>query len=85
MSCASQVVAEVEVSEHNIIMIIIIIIFTTAHQAEPLKAVCPLSFSAPPLLGTLKCDGAMQCKTQQSNAVSSYAMLCTGVHPYVKQ
>ena len=84
MSCASQVVVEVEASEHNIIVIIIIII-TTTHQAEPLKAVCPLSFSAPPLLGTLKCDGAVQCKTQQCNAVSSYAMLCTGVHPYVKQ
>ena len=75
MSCASQVVVEVEA--------IIIIIITTTHQ--PLKVVCPLSYSAPPLLGTLKCDGAMQCKTQQCNAVSSYAMLCTGVHPYVKQ
>ena len=47
MSCVSQVVVEVEASEHNIIMIIIIII-TTTHQAEPLKVVCPLSFSAVP-------------------------------------
>ena len=58
----------------------------STHQAEPLKAVCPLSFSAPPLLGTLKCDGAMQCKTQQCNAIPCHAMhwstsLCKAIGP----